>query len=328
MTEYKSPTGMVWLLGRIYCTGTPEDYKAVHALQDQMSAVPLSSYGQPFTPEPGKVDPAYDSKVAVREQVNALDGAAYFKLLAELLKTNPPSAEDAPMVAKLATLGIVPGQDFDAAKLDPAVAKGIGGAPKPAQDKIQAWFKDGIKAGDATFENGWLFTTKTGLYGTNYIQRALVTAFGLGANRPQDAVYPTSEVDAEGKAYDGENKYVIHFDKGQLPPVDGVLVDHDVQRRVLLRRQPAQSLQRELAQPLQAEQGRLDRRLRPERIARQGQGGELAARAEGQVRADAAPVLAAGETAIDPRRNVEGSSGQQGRLNESLNPERLLLSVQ
>ena len=181
----------------------------------------LSSYGKPSRPEPGKVDPAYDSKVAVREQVNALDGAAYFKLLAELLKTNPPSAEDAPMVAKLATLGIVPGQDFDAAKLDPAMAKGIAGAPKPAQDKIQAWFRDGIKAGDATFENGWVFTTKTGLYGTNYIQRALVTWFGLGANRPQDAVYPTSEVDAEGKPYDGANKYVMHFDKGQLPPVDG-----------------------------------------------------------------------------------------------------------
>ncbi len=46
VTEYKSPTGMVWLLGRIYCTGTPEDYKAVHALQDQMSAVPLSRLRQ------------------------------------------------------------------------------------------------------------------------------------------------------------------------------------------------------------------------------------------------------------------------------------------
>ena len=49
VTEYKSPTGMVWLLGRIYCTGTPEDYKAVHALQDQISLVPLSAYGKPYT---------------------------------------------------------------------------------------------------------------------------------------------------------------------------------------------------------------------------------------------------------------------------------------
>jgi len=97
----------------------------------------------------------------------AMDGASYFKLFAELLKTNPPTADDAPMVAKLAKIGIVPGQDFDSSKLEPGVVAGIAKAPKPAQDKIAAWFKKGIAAGDAKFENGWVFTTKTGLYGTN-----------------------------------------------------------------------------------------------------------------------------------------------------------------
>ena len=221
VTEYKSPTGIVWVLGRIYCTGTPEDYKAVHALQDKVTAVPLSAYGKPYTPEPAKVDPAVDMKTAVREQVNAMDATAYFKLFAELLKTNPPAAEDAPMVAKLAKIGIVPGQDFDAAKLDPAVAKGVASAPKPAQDKIMEWMKEGIVAGDLKLESGWLFTTKTGLYGTGYRQRALITAIGLGANRPQDAVYPTSEGPDVLKKYSGERKYVMHFNKGEMPPVKG-----------------------------------------------------------------------------------------------------------
>jgi len=221
VTEYKSSTGMVWILGRIYSTGTPEDYKAVHALQDQVSVVPLSAYGKPYKPEPGKVDAAIDMKTAVREQVNAMDAAAYFKLFAELLKTNPPAADDAPMVAKLATIGVVPGQDFDAAKLDPAVAKGLAGAPKPAQELIMGWMKAGIPAGDIKLENGWLFTTKTGLYGTGYLQRALITAIGLGANRPQDAVYPTSEGPDVLKKYNGEKKYVMRFAKGELPPVDG-----------------------------------------------------------------------------------------------------------
>jgi len=221
VTEYKSPTGMVWILGRIYSTGTPADYKAVHALQDQVSAVPLSAYGKPYKPEPGKVDPAIDMKTAVRDQVNAMDAAAYFKLFAELLKTNPPASEDAPMVAKLAKIGIVPGQDFDAAKLEPAVAKGISGAPKPAQDLINGWLKAGIAAGDFKLENGWAFSTKVGVYGTSYLQRALVTAIGLGANRPQDAIYPTSTGPDLLKKYSGAKKYVMHFDKGQLPPVEG-----------------------------------------------------------------------------------------------------------
>ena len=221
VTEYKSPTGMVWVLGRIYCTGTPQDYKAVHAEQDKVSAVPLSAYGKPYKPEPGNVDPAIDMKTPVREQVHALDGAAYFKLFAELLKTNPPAPDDAPMVAKLAKIGIVPGQDFDATKLEPAVAKGIAAAPKPAQDKIMEWMKEGILAGDLKLEHGWLFTTKTGLYGTNYRQRALITAIGLGANRPEDAVYPTSEGPDVLKKYSGEHKYVLHFNKGEMPPVNG-----------------------------------------------------------------------------------------------------------
>ena len=220
VTEYKSPTAMVWVLGRIYCTGTPEDYKAVHALQDKVTAVPLSSYGKPYTPPPGKVDPAIDMKPP-RDQVNAMDGATYFKVFAELLKTNPPAADDAPMVAKLAKIGIVPGQDFDASKLDPSVAKGIAAAPKHAQGKIEAWEKEGIVAGDGKLEHGWLFFTKVGVYGTHYLQRAMITWFGLGANRPADAVYPTSLGPELVKKYHGKNKYVMHFDKGQLPPVNG-----------------------------------------------------------------------------------------------------------
>jgi len=51
--------------------------------------------------------------------------------------------------------------------------------------------------------------------------RAVVTAIGLGANRPQDAVYPTSLKDAEDRSYDGANKYVMHFAKGELPLVQG-----------------------------------------------------------------------------------------------------------
>ncbi|HKI35111.1 MAG TPA: DUF1254 domain-containing protein [Gemmataceae bacterium] len=214
---YQSPTSMVWILGRTYCTGTPEDYKKVHAFQDKLSLVPLSAYGKPYTPPEGKVNPNIDMKTAVREQVNRMDAGTYFKLLAALLKDNPPAKDDASMVEKMAKVGIVAGKDFDVSKLAPAVAKGLQGAPAAGVEKIKAHFaKAGIEV------NGWQVPTKTGVYGTDYLQRAFVTAIGLGANRPQDAIYPTSAVDADGKPYSGANKYVIHFaSKRELPPVDG-----------------------------------------------------------------------------------------------------------
>ena len=213
---YKSPTDMVWILGRIYCTGTPEDYAAVHKMQDEISLVPLSAYGKPYTPPPGKVDPSIDMKTAVREQVNALTVDQYFTLLSELLKTNHPSVSDAPMIEKLKPLGLVLGKPFESAKLGPAAAAALAKVPKLANEKIMAQFKQAGK-----LVNGWTFSTRTGVYGTDYIQRAFVTAIGLGANRPQDAVYPTSETDVSGKPYSGANKYVMHFEKGMLPPVDG-----------------------------------------------------------------------------------------------------------
>lgn len=215
VTEYKSPTNIVWILGRIYCTGTPDDYAAVHALQDEFKLVPLSSYGKPYTPPAGIVDPSIDMKTAVREQVNRMTAVEYFTLLAQLMKTNPPAAEDAPALAKFAKIGLVPGQDFDASKLKADFAKRI---PQVAFDRIMVQFRINKHVKDI---NGFAYTTKTGLYGTDYLMRALVTAIGLGANRPEDAVYPTSQKDANGDDYDGANNYVMHFDKGQLPPAKG-----------------------------------------------------------------------------------------------------------
>lgn len=216
VTEYKSPTGIVWILGRIYCTGTPEDYAAVHKMQDEVSIVPLSAYGKEYAAPEGKVDPQIDMKTAVRDQVNNLSTAAYFQLLADLMKDNPPATADAPIVAKMAQLGIEPGKKFDFTALDAEAQAALKDVPKEAFGKIMEHFKSAGKD-----ENGWLFTTQTGEYGTQYLERALITAIGLGANRPQDAVYPTSEVDATGQPYSGANKYVMHFPKGQLPPVDG-----------------------------------------------------------------------------------------------------------
>lgn len=217
LTEYKSSTAMVWILGRIYCTGTPEDYAKVHAKQDNFSVVPLSSYGQPYTPPPGEVDPNFDMKTAVRDQVDALSVNDYFNYLAKLMKTNPPAAEDAPMVAKMGTIGLVPGQDFDPGKLGAFDREAIKTVPRLAQATIMEYFKK-----SSTPINGWMFSTKTGVYGTDYMQRALVTAVGLGANRPQDAVYPIGYEDADGNGFDGASKkYVMHFDKGQFPPVKG-----------------------------------------------------------------------------------------------------------
>jgi hypothetical protein len=235
VTEYKAPSCAVWIIGRIYCSGTPKDYEAVHQMQDELSLVPLSSYGKPYTPPEGTVDPNIDMKTPPRAQVDALDIAAYFNLMARLMKDNPPVAADAPMVARMAKIGIVPGQPFDLTKLSSAAQQALKAVPKAAVSKIMGYFKDAGKA-----ENGWVFFTKTGIYGTDYLDRAFVTAVGLGANRQQDAVYPTTEIDAAGKPYSGANKYVIVSD--QNPFAGGIRPLSKCICTIILRtREPAAS---------------------------------------------------------------------------------------
>jgi hypothetical protein len=216
VTEVKSPTAMVWILGRIYSSGTPEDYKEVHGLQDKFSVVPLSAFGKPYTAPAGVVDPSVDMKTAVRKQVNALGIEAYFTELAKLIKANPPTAQDAPIVARMAKIGLVPGQDFDSSKLGILDREAIKIVPKFALIEM------GLHLKRQKTTNAWLYFTKgVGNFGTDYLVRGMANLLGPGWNRPQDAVYPLSQKDADGDEYNGaSHKYVVRFEKGQLPPAE------------------------------------------------------------------------------------------------------------
>ena len=215
VTELKSPTNMVWIIGRTQTNG-PKDYPAVHAIQDGYKLVPLSSFGKPYKAPQGKVDPNVDMKTPPVDQLRKLTTEQYFTRMAALLKSNPPPASEAPLLEKLKAIGIVPGEKFDASKLDPAVARGLEKSVAVAMEKLDAASKE-----TGAPVNGWRVPPMVlGNFGTDYGARAVVALVGLGANLPQDAVYPSAFVDGDGKPLDGANKYVIHFDKGATPPVN------------------------------------------------------------------------------------------------------------
>ena len=73
----------------------------------------------------------------------------------------------------------------------------------------------------ARVASGWQMLTDTvGVYGNFYLKRAVLAQIGLGANQVEDAIYPMNVADADGQPVDGNNDYVIHFSKAELPPVD------------------------------------------------------------------------------------------------------------
>jgi len=208
-----APTPYVWVIGRTQTNG-PRDYEAVHAVQDGYAITPLSAWGKRPVPVEAVIDPAVDMKTPPLVQVNTMPAARYFAYSAELLKVNPPHATDWSTIARLARIGIEPGKPFDMSKL-----------PADVQAALERATADGLKLMNAKLPtlariaNGWQMNTDTmGVYGNYYLKRAIVAMVGLGANQPEDAIYPMLLVDAEGKPLMGQNRYVVHFAKDELPP--------------------------------------------------------------------------------------------------------------
>jgi hypothetical protein len=213
VTRIDAPTPYVWIIGRTKTDG-PADYDAVHKIQAGYKITPLSQWGKQPVPPEAKIDANIDMKTPPKKQVDSMEAGKYFAYAAELLKLQPPHLTDQPIIAQLERLGFEVGKSFNLDTADPAVKKGLESAPADAQ-KLMAWKLPTI----ARVANGWSMNTDTmGVYGDYYLKRAMIAQAGLGANLPEDAIYPLNLGDNEGKPLDGANDYTIHFAKDQIPP--------------------------------------------------------------------------------------------------------------
>jgi hypothetical protein len=216
MEIIRSPTRFVGIGGRTQTNGAA-DYDNVHKIQAGMKLTPLSAWGKgDYLMPKAKVDPTIDMKTPPPAQIERMDAAAYFARFADLLKDNPPGPFDYPMIHRLARLGFRAGSSFDLNAASPAVKQAFERGTVEGKVLVGKLAKEvGGEGG-----KGWVYTTRSGVYGVDYSYRAAIALCCLGENLPQDAVYPSLSVDSEGRPLDGNSKYVLHFDKGKFPPVD------------------------------------------------------------------------------------------------------------
>lgn len=207
-----SPTRWVWIIGRTQTNG-PKDYEAVHKVQDGYKITLLADWGKTPRPVVQKIDPSVDTKTEPLRQVNTMPALQYFKYGATLMKENPPHLTDWSTLARLKRIGLEPGKEFDGSKVDAGtLAKGAAAGLKLMEEKLPTL---------ARITNGWQMNTDTmGVYGNFYLKRAIVAMAGLGANQPDDAIYPLNVADSAGQPVTAENNYILHFGKSELPPAD------------------------------------------------------------------------------------------------------------
>ena len=157
------------------------------------------------------------------------------------MTNNPPPQRDRPLLEELAPLGIGPGLSPEDADLPPdvlaALYDGVAGeaAALPVTARL-GFLQQSIDA------KGWIFAdSDIGAFGTDYRLRAEVAIVGIGANTPEEAVYPGALADSDGNLLDGSNDYRMVYPAGDLPPAryfwsltmydrDGFLVDNPIDR--------------------------------------------------------------------------------------------------
>ena len=241
MRLLQSPTRLVWLIGRTQTNGAA-DYPLVHRLQDGLALRRWSDGAASAS----AAQPAWQASPAASippfQQVQALSTEAFFTRLLALMVDNPPPAADHAILAKMASMGITPGQTLNWSLPDRwCISLG-----RWAADFKMARALKQPRQG----QPGWSTPPlNLGQYGIDYATRAAVAMVGLGANLPADAFYPNAQVDGQGAPLDGSHRYRLHFKAEQLPPVkafwsvtaygaDDYLIDNPIQRYALGDRDP------------------------------------------------------------------------------------------
>jgi hypothetical protein len=222
----------IWVIGRTLATDG-SDVKNALELLDEYELAPASRVENP--PKPPRGRPGTPRKFPVPEGMGFLDA------LAAGMKANPPPSRDRAIVKTLADAGIEaggrPSRSIAAGPFRDGLIKGL------ADAKAQLPVESRSQVVQGALANGGWYTAPSAIgdYGRDYDLRAAIAIVGLGANTPEEAIYPTALTDSTGALLNGANRYRVTFAPGQQPPndafwsltmydIDGYLVDNDQDR--------------------------------------------------------------------------------------------------
>lgn len=207
-----APTRTVWMLGRTLVNG-PNDVANVNAIQHGYTLTPLSNFGG--TPNPALFIPSSLGKSAALPT-----GLAFFDAMDTVMARDLPPKSEHALMRRFASVGIGPGRTPSTEHLSSAVRNGLIAGIGDGRQQVKQYASKTIAASQRV-HNGWLVPpSATGNYGSNYLLRAYIAEDAIGANRPVEAIYPVTAVDGKGRPLTGAHRYVLHFAKGQLPPVN------------------------------------------------------------------------------------------------------------
>jgi hypothetical protein len=141
--------------------------------------------------------------------------------LGRAMKQNPPPKRDRPLLDRLEEVGVGAGLKPSAAGLPADVVEALRQGVEAEAAELPTSARAAVLK-QALANGGWLtLDPDIGAYGTDYLLRAQVAVVGIGANTPEEAIYPTALADSSGGLLTGAGRYRLVFRKGDSPPVRG-----------------------------------------------------------------------------------------------------------
>jgi hypothetical protein len=207
-----APTPLIWAVQRVAPGKAVEaEVQACRNFQEQVKLIPLSQVDN----KDYQAD-RYNQKLNLGKPDLKADPLAFFGIASKFVKLNKPPVEDEGLLSSFAGINLSATQDFDPSKLAPEQRRGLLRAMETGAKIIESF----LKKGNGIY-NGWVLPpSEAGSYGTNYLLRAAYAVERVGVLLPSEAMYLTAYTDTKGQVLNGENNYVIHFEKNELPEVN------------------------------------------------------------------------------------------------------------
>ena len=202
----EAPTPAVFAVQRIFTRG-PQEYPAIHALQDAIQFAPLDRWLQGL----GGFPPLDLSEYAIQDMRLLRDPLQFFTWMNAYTGVNLPPPQDQGLAQLFQSVGVGPGSQLPAA---PASRQAIAAGAADAQEIMNARISSGSVRG------GWRVPYPlSGQAASSVLMRAVVQATQMGLFPLQEAIYFFAYRDAQDELLHGSRSYTITFAPGELPPL-------------------------------------------------------------------------------------------------------------
>lgn len=163
------------------------------------AAAPPIAFATPLTAEEQRTSPSF------------------FTLLNFALQFCPVHPSEVDLRARFGSVGIQPGQVFDASSLAPEFQKAVVDGMADAWGQFAAYKRDFVDTGKISSADG--FGTRE-FQKNNYMNRMSAAVLGIYGNSKDEAYYPAYFVGSDGKPLDGHNDYALTMSTTGIPPVN------------------------------------------------------------------------------------------------------------